>query len=179
MLISLLESIKKEVEGDIVINGKIEVNVEQTINMQIQQQIFKDLNITSLVLARVAAKHNVDPVKLMTKLALSQYAKFAGFEEPDVSREDDTITYPSQISYDLDAIRKIAEANESKEEREIEGEQVVVKKADKSVKAKLIAKINKNKEKKETVKDKLLKDLDKKKEKLNGANDSVKRKPKK
>jgi len=106
VLQSLLEAIKKEVEGDLVINGKLQVNVEQTVNVKIQQDMLKDFNISALIISKVSGRMNVNPQYLLSRLANSIYAKFTGFALPDKSREEDEIIYPSNVVYDLARIKE-------------------------------------------------------------------------
>jgi len=104
MLQGLLESIKKEVEGDLVINGKLKVDVEQTVNLQVQHEMLKDFNITALIISRLSAKLQVNSVYILNRLASSRYAKFSGFGTPDISREKDQVPYTSDVIYDMDKL---------------------------------------------------------------------------
>lgn len=101
----LLESIKKEVDGDLVINGKMQLDIQQTINMTVQQDMLKDLNITQLVLSRIAGRLNVNPMLILSRLARSHYAKFTGFSPATKDEMDnDEIYYPSGIALDFEKL---------------------------------------------------------------------------
>lgn len=116
LLLQTIEQIRKEVEGDILmINGKIEIDIEETINVHIQQEILNSLNLKTLILARVAARLNVNPMYLMSRLMNSYYAKFSGYQKPDRDIYEDEIIYPSSFVYDFD---EIAIRNKLLEERE-------------------------------------------------------------
>jgi hypothetical protein len=101
---SLLKTIKAEVEGDLVINGKMQIDVQETLNIQVQQEMIKDFNITALVISKLAGRLNVNPLMILSRLSNSHYAKFTGFKEPTISREDDEIYSPTNITYDWDKI---------------------------------------------------------------------------
>jgi hypothetical protein len=106
LLIQTLEAIRKEVEGDrLTVDGGIEINVQQNIQMHINQQVFRELNILDFIVAKVSARVGVNPQKLMYSLENSYYAKFTGFKRPDNNRDTDEIHYPSRELYDFDMIR--------------------------------------------------------------------------
>jgi len=102
-----LKDIKGEVEGDIVINGKIGLEIEVSLKEKIEQEFFKEFNVTFLVLTRLAAKRGINPSILMGRLAQSYYAKFSGFRRPDEDKNLDEIYYPSTEVYDFDEIKKL------------------------------------------------------------------------
>lgn len=113
---SLLESIKKEVDGDLVINGKMKIDIEQTINIQVQQDMLKDFNITALIVARLAGKMNVNPMLLLSRLTRSQYAKFTGFGGASKSQMDtDEIYSITNLTYDFDNIIQLNQARVDEE----------------------------------------------------------------
>lgn len=144
---SLLESVKREVDGDLVINGKFQVDIQQTIQMQIQQDLIKDFNITSLIMSRLAGRMGVNPELIISRLANSMYAKFIGFRAPEISREDDEIVYPSNVIYDITAIqeknRLLMEAEEQKKSLPIIDDKAKLL----SMKEKLIAKLEEDRRK--------------------------------
>lgn len=110
LLKELLESIKREVDGDLVINAKMQIDVEQTVNVKIQQEMIKNFNITSLVVSNMAAKLDVNPMYLVARLSNSYYAKFTGFRDPDKDRLIDEIPHTSELVYDMS---KMAKANKN------------------------------------------------------------------
>lgn len=127
---SLLESIKKEVDGDLVINGKLKVDIEHTINMQVQSDMLKDFNITALIIARLAGRMNVNPMLLLSRLSRSQYAKFTGFGGASKSEMDNDEIYSiTNLTYDFDRIvqlnqARVDEENELKKLPQISDESV-------------------------------------------------------
>lgn len=110
----LLESIKKEVDGDLVINGKYQIEIEEKIHYQVEQELLKDFNVTAVVISRVAAKMGINPLFLLTRLAESRYAKFAGFGDGS-HIQDAEIVHPSSVSYDMSKIALLSKKNEAVE----------------------------------------------------------------
>lgn len=106
LLQSLLEQIKKECDGDLVINLNAKVEVEQNVTLQIQNEMMKNFNITALVINKMAGKMNFHPNFIVSRLVNSHYAKFTGFKSlsEGESREEDEIFSPSGIVYNLDNI---------------------------------------------------------------------------
>jgi hypothetical protein len=105
LMLQILEQIKRECDGDIVINGKIQVDIEQTINLQIQQEMIKEFNITAFIIAKMAGRLNINPMFLISRLSHSHYAKFTGFTS--ATKEEMTegdIYSPTGIVYDWNAI---------------------------------------------------------------------------
>ena len=109
LLKGLLESIKREVEGDLVLNAKVQVDIQQTINFQLQNELMKDLNVTKLVLSRLAGIENINQMMLLSRLSNSFYSKFTGFRVADKDRFTDEIPYPSGVLYELDRIAEKTE----------------------------------------------------------------------
>lgn len=106
-MLRTLEQIRKESEGDIVnIRGAIDVNIEAEIQEHIQQEIYKTINIKEIILSRVAARMQYDPIKLITGLHNSYYAQFV-----DISGDFDPnaeMHYPSDSNYDFQKIEREA-----------------------------------------------------------------------
>ena len=86
-------------------NGKIQVDIEHTLTVQIQQEMIKGFNITAYIVSRLAGKLNVNPIFLLSRLANSHYAKFTGFKGAtrDEMTEDE-IYSPTSIAYDWEKI---------------------------------------------------------------------------
>jgi hypothetical protein len=105
LLLQTLESIRKEIEGDrLTVDGAVEVNVQQTINVHIQQDLLKNLNILQFIIARVAVRMGRSQTFLMERLEKSYYSKFTGIAIPDNNRDTDEIFYPSRELYDFNKI---------------------------------------------------------------------------
>lgn len=107
-LLRTLEQIRKEAEGDVLnINGALDVNVEVAIQEHIKKEIYSRVNLIEVILGRVAARMNYDPVKLIAGLHNSYYAKFVGISgELDENAE---MQYPSSSPYDFAAIERTAD----------------------------------------------------------------------
>jgi len=107
-LLRTLEQIRKEAEGDILnIKGALDVNVEVEIQNHIKKEIYAHVNLIEVILGRVAARMNYDPVKLIAGLHNSYYAKFVGISgDLDESAE---MKYPSSSPYDFAAIERTAD----------------------------------------------------------------------
>ena len=98
-----LDQIRKEVEADtLTINGKLSIDHELRIQQQVNTELMKGINIKALVLSRVAAKLQINPVVLQYQLINSYYAKFTGFQRADDNILTDEIVYPSAHIYDFD-----------------------------------------------------------------------------
>lgn len=100
-LLGLLESIKKEIQGDLVLNANVNLQVEEKSNFFIEQEMLKNLNISMFVLARICGKMNVNPNLVLSRLAHSRYAQFSGYSEKGLSSTaaSDPIDYASNIVY--------------------------------------------------------------------------------
>lgn len=118
LLLITLDQIKKEVEGDLlVVQGNIDVNIETTINIHIQQEVIKSLAIKDIILYRVAARLGKNPMYLINRLHNSFYSKFNGFGELAEDIQGQTPIYPSQIIYNFDEIRPKVELNLAEKNR--------------------------------------------------------------
>lgn len=105
LMLATLQEIRKEVEGDkLVIDGNFHVQVEHEINLKVQREALKTLNIYDIVISRLAAKAGISPMKIISRLHSSFYAKHSGLGRT-VNYEDEII-WPSQQSYDFEALGK-------------------------------------------------------------------------
>lgn len=101
----LLESIKKEVEGDVIrIEGDLQINIEHTLNLHVQQEIMKKMPINEAIITRVALRTGVNPLMLLYRLQNSYYSKFSGFNVAENEEQLSLPEYPSSFTYDLDKI---------------------------------------------------------------------------
>lgn len=109
LLLSTLEQIKREAEGDVLrIDGTLNIALDVTINEHIQKDINKTLPIKEIILARVAAKTNADPTKLMSYLNQSLYRKV--LDQVEEAEVVEMPQYPSLQNYDFDKIRRQQES---------------------------------------------------------------------
>lgn len=118
-MMKVLEQIKKEVEGDLVINGKVKIDIEHSIKVTVHQQHMKELNITALIISRMAGRLNVDPNFIISRLAHSRYAQFAGFGGASMDEmQNEEIYYPTNIAYDMNSIEDNARMVQLEDERD-------------------------------------------------------------
>ena len=102
----LLESIKREVEGDTIrIEGDLQVNIEQTLNIHIQQEIYKKLPINEIIMTRIALRNGQNPMMLLYRLQNSYYSKYTGFSALQANGNEVSLpVYPSAHVYDLEKL---------------------------------------------------------------------------
>lgn len=105
-LFTLLETIKKEIQGDIVVNANVNLQIEEKSNFYIEQEMLKNLNISMFVLSRICGKMNINPHLILSRLAHSRYSQFSGYSEKGLSPTADTdvIDYTSNIVYNWNQI---------------------------------------------------------------------------
>ena len=104
----LLESIKREVEGDLIrVEGDIQMNIEATLNVHITREVMRRLPIHEIIITRLAAKTGINPLMMLYRLQKSYYAKFTGYAPlaPGESHEELVTEYPSAFVYDLDKLQ--------------------------------------------------------------------------
>jgi hypothetical protein len=106
LLLQTIEQIRKEVEGDTLrIDGKINFDVEQTIENQIKKELFRYLPLKEIILSRVAAKVGMDPTKLISDINTSYYGKYLMQNAEDIQHEE-IKNYPSNQIYDFTQIHQ-------------------------------------------------------------------------
>lgn len=110
-LLGLLESIKKEIQGDLTINANVNLQIEEKSNFFIEQEMLKNLNISMFVLARICGKLNINPNLILSRLAHSRYSQFSGYSEKGLSSTaiTDPIDYASNIVYNWSQIEILNE----------------------------------------------------------------------
>lgn len=107
LCLSTLEQIRKEAEGDrLTIDGKIDVTYENNIQEHLRQEVFRTLNLKEIILSRVSARMNVNPVKLIHSLNASYYKKFSNVLGDFNPEDKDDLAFPSQMNYDFERIGK-------------------------------------------------------------------------
>lgn len=147
LLLATLRQLNQEVEGDkLIVEGNIQVDIQHTVNLQIQREIMQKTNILDIVLSRIAARNNINPVYLLTKLHKSLYAKYSGFGETfERADEADEVHYPSMLVYNFDRIQSQAQEYQENETKlkQFEQEDPVKKKQGSNWKAKMKQKIAK------------------------------------
>lgn len=123
ILLTILEQLRKEAEGDrLTIDGKVDIKYEQNINVHLQKEVFATTNLKEIILGRVAAKMNINPIKLVYSLQKSYYKQFSNvLGDFDVEESGKELPYPSQLNYDFERIGK----NFLQRDREIEDAVIV------------------------------------------------------
>ena len=108
LLLVTLESIRKESEGDrLTIDGKVDINYEANIQQHLREEVFRTLNLKEIILGRVAARMNINPVKLIYSINQSFYAKFSNvLGDFDEAEGKENLAYPSQMNYNFEKIEK-------------------------------------------------------------------------
>jgi hypothetical protein len=113
VMTTVLESIRKEIEGDkLTIDGNLDISVEGTINVHMQQEVFKNVNIQQIIVARIAAKLGRTATEVVRSLVESYYAKYTGFKARAEGEDADApMIFPSTMSYDFDQITRKNNSN--------------------------------------------------------------------
>lgn len=132
----ILLAVKKEVEGDhvyLTVDGKIDINTTVQMSQNVEE-LYSNINFLSLLLAKVAARMRIDPLKLQYYLHNSWYARFSGVignqkmfdEQPD---------YPSKIALNWNTIAENYKQKQGKMEniKGIEEAQIIEGPAKKSL----------------------------------------------
>lgn len=108
MMLKCLEAVKREVEGDLIrIEGDLQVNIEHTLNIHVQREVYKKLPINEMIITRVAAKVGVNPLLMLYRLQQSYYSSFSGFGKTLNSEDEMLPIYPSAQVYDLDKLNSL------------------------------------------------------------------------
>jgi len=124
LLLTTLESIRKEAEGDrLTIDGKVDVNYEANIQIHLREEVFKTLNLKEIILGRVAARMNINPVKLIYSLNQSFYAKYSNVLGDFDESESGDKAFPSQMNYNFENINKYHHQRDMEAEDAVEVEE--------------------------------------------------------
>lgn len=136
----MMEGFSEKMEH--AIEGRIELSAELKIQHEVKLQITKEVPVLFLILAKVALKAGLDPNVLMYRLQNSYYANYSGIGgKADIDKEE--VTYPSQVVYNFDAIRKKHKESEDKEKEIVEEAEIVVDEKAAAAKRQLLAKLKK------------------------------------
>lgn len=116
----ILEQIRKEVEVDkLLIEGDINVNIEATITQHIQKEVLTNLSLLDIIVARIAAKRNINPQAFIYQLHNSYYNKYNGINGIEGEEFNNDKIYPSSLIYDLDGMKQKS-IDKSQEVKDIE-----------------------------------------------------------
>jgi hypothetical protein len=151
-LLKLLDQLRKETDGDILkIEGNLDMKIESTVNIHLKQEVLSQLNLSQIIISRVAAKMGKNPLRMMAQLQNSLYSKFNGLVGDVVDADYEVVDYPSGHEYDFDEIarnyRMITKQDQQTQERlkqEEKDNAVVAKEVD--VKEQLLSTIRSRKE---------------------------------
>lgn len=106
LLLKTIEQIRKEVEGDVLnVSGNIIHDIELTINNQIEKSMIEEALLFEIIVARIAAKQNKNPLFFLTKMRQSIYKKFNGTQSIDFNEKP---IWPSTQMLGLDTIEEKA-----------------------------------------------------------------------
>lgn len=98
----ILGEVRHEMEGhQININLKGEIELKAAVNEHLAREAFKRINIQQLILARVAAKNNLNPLVLQQNLASGYYSVLQKAVDNDDLGELESFQYPSERNYDI------------------------------------------------------------------------------
>lgn len=161
LLLTTLEQIRKEAEGDrLTIDGKVDISYEANIQQHLREEVFKTINLKEIILGRVAARMNINPVKLIFSLHQSFYAKFSNvLRDFDENQQNKELTFPSQMNYNFERIEKY----HVERDKEVQDAVIVEEKENK-----------KDVEKAKSAKEIMIEKLRRKKEAINKASSSIK-----
>ena len=109
-LLKLIEALRKETDGDLIkVEGDMTLKVEHNITVHLQKEITAKMNLTQIVLGRVASRLDINPVHMISQMTDSIYARFNSM----VTSQDDVedaeyveLEYPSNKPYDFSQIEE-------------------------------------------------------------------------
>lgn len=106
---SLLESIRKEAEGDILrIEGNQKISVETVIQSQIENEILKYMPLHEVLISRACARLNMNPLLILHALHKSTYSSLTGYRPRTKFTDDkEKIVFPSTFNYDMDKLLEL------------------------------------------------------------------------
>lgn len=107
-LLRTLEQIRKEAEGDVLnVNGALDINIEAAVQEHVKKEIYGHINLIEIIIGRVAARMNYDPMKLIAGLHNSYYARFVQISGDFDEKAE--MQYPSASPYDFGKIAQVAD----------------------------------------------------------------------
>lgn len=158
VLLKTLEAVRKEVEGDkLLIEGGLDINMDSTVSIHLQREVFKNVNINTIIIARMGARLGLPTQEVISRLLSSHYSKFSGIFSNPVDRMEQG-DYPSIVPYDFDKIAGVVQQTkvntDIKAGKEIIHNAEIIQTVVKSgIKEKLLAKLQ---EKQDMIKSKVI-----------------------
>jgi len=111
MIVKILEAARKEVKGEVLtVNGSLQIDINATIQAQKSiGDVFREVNIHSMLLAMVSVKRGLDPTHILAQLQASWYSKLNGFSPI----QDMEIEHPSSIikTFDWGTVEALQDVN--------------------------------------------------------------------
>jgi len=98
----VLRAIRDEVDGDLVISGALNINLEHQIQAHFKTEVYKSANIQQLIISKVATRMNINPLMLMWSIENSYYHELDKGDPEDIDWEE--VTYPSDETYDYESL---------------------------------------------------------------------------
>lgn len=122
-LLSTMESIRKEVEGDkVTLQGNIGIQVQHEVNLHVRAELMKGVALKEVILSRLAARSGINPLKILNSLNDSYYAKWNRLLNNTIDVEHEEVSFPSLQSYDFDMIKKVNSDKEKQDKIDLEKE---------------------------------------------------------
>jgi hypothetical protein len=104
-LIQNLEQLRKEVDGDSIrVEGNMDINIESAANLHIQKEVFKELNLNQIIIARIASRQMLHPAQIIKSLADNYYSKYSALLHDVEDTEYEDVEFPSNNNYDFEEI---------------------------------------------------------------------------
>jgi hypothetical protein len=111
LLLMTLEQLRKEIEGDrLTMDGTLNANIELTVQEHINKELFSNFPLKEIILARVAARANLEVTALLLEINKSYYHQFL---HPTTEAELILPAFPSTQTYDFDRIRYMHQQEET------------------------------------------------------------------
>jgi len=124
-LLSTIDSIRKEVEGEkLTIQGDLNIQLQQDVNHHVRSELMKTIALKEIILSRLSSRIGISPMKLISSLSDSHYAKLNRLIGDTIDVEHEEIEFPSLQPYDFDVIKRKQEEKKKEEAEEKEREKV-------------------------------------------------------
>ena len=139
IMMSLLEAIRNETDG---MQLKIDLDISHQVDIHLQQDEIKGMNIPMMVLAKVCGKRGINPLWMLAKLENSIYRKFNHVVNEDIYLEQhDNVIYPSDVPIDWDKMEKLQ--NQKQQEKVQQQKQITLNQPIESEKEKKVSEFRK------------------------------------
>lgn len=117
ILLTTLEQIRKEVEGDALrLEGNMTLTIDQVIEDQVQKQLMHHTNIKEIVISRIIGRSQIPIREFLAQLEKNWYTK--NFNDIDDIDYEEIESFPSTKPYDFDHITRVNLQREARLKRE-------------------------------------------------------------